>query len=320
MNSFPIEFSNIGLPGPYIKKGNNEFAMPCPKCGGKDRFVVWTDRPYPNWNYLCRTCTPDGEWLDDLFPEIKDKNWKISPQERAKRAAEYAREREESLKREIEKAQLVLKELQEARSWLRYHEQLDDFAKGLYEQRGIPEFFQEFWKFGYSADKLFISDGEEWHTPTLTIPIFEPGWNCINVRHRLLNHKKLNDKYRPDRSGLPAALYVADPDKKIENKTFLVEGEFKAMTTFVTIDDPGMQVIGIPGKNCKLDLLNKMKNCDPVYICLDPDAKKEAQEIANIIGRSRSRVVNLPGKIDDMINEGILDKEKLKHIINTSKN
>ncbi|MCB9109561.1 MAG: toprim domain-containing protein, partial [Anaerolineales bacterium] len=41
--------------------GGGEWAGPCPKCGGKDRFRAQPDRA----RWLCRTCT-DGKWKDPI--------------------------------------------------------------------------------------------------------------------------------------------------------------------------------------------------------------------------------------------------------------
>lgn len=304
----PGEFGIIGLHGKFDKAGANEWHGPCPRCGGQDRFVIFTDREYPSWNWFCRQCHPDPAWIDELNPRLKGIEHDITPAERAERAARMAFEAEQRLAAEIERAKLALQGLQEARAWLRYHDQLTEEARRRWDSWGIPEFWQDYWKLGYDPDRVIYAGNTEWHTPTMTIPIFEPGWNCVNVRHRLLKPPKPGDKYRPDRSGLPAAFFIADPDRPLEGKTLLVEGEKKAMVSYITADDPAMHVIGIPGKNPKDSMVAMLKDCDPVYICLDTDARQESRALANNIGKDRARIIELPGKIDDLIINHKLDR------------
>ena len=44
---------------PDLKKNGNSFNGPCPKCGGRDRFIVW-----PNGRFHCRQCDFTGDNLD----------------------------------------------------------------------------------------------------------------------------------------------------------------------------------------------------------------------------------------------------------------
>jgi len=155
---------------------------------------------------------------------------------------------------------------------------------------------------GYDPCHIVWTDNGEWQTPTYTIPIFEPeSWNVLNVRHRLVNPPKPNDKYRPERSGLPAAFWIADPDKALKNTTLLVEGEKKAMVSYITADNPELRVVGVPGKTPSVEQLVKLRDCDPVIICLDPDAHNEVIKLVEILGRKRCRIIELPEKIDDLI-------------------
>ena len=54
------------LPAGQMKaKGPHEFAGPCPGCGGKDRFIVWPERPRGG-AYLCRGCGGRGDGVQFL--------------------------------------------------------------------------------------------------------------------------------------------------------------------------------------------------------------------------------------------------------------
>lgn len=114
----PPEFSQFGCnPADFKQQSKGEFHGPCSKCGGTDRFVIFTDREYPHWRWFCRVCSPEGGWIDELNPQLRQP---LSPE----KAAEYAQKQEESLKREIARAQTALQELQQAQAWERYHQQL----------------------------------------------------------------------------------------------------------------------------------------------------------------------------------------------------
>ena len=254
-------------------------------------------------------CSPDGGWIDEINPMLKEP---LSP-ERRKQIADEA---EKKLKETIKEAERVLKELQKARAWEQYHEQLTDDARAIWQSWGIPAWWQDFWKLGYDPDRTIWTGEMEWSTPTMTIPIFEPvTWNCLNIKHRLINPPRKGDKYRPERSGLPAALFVAYPDERLGAKTLLVEGEKKAMVSFITADDPLLQVVGVPGKNPSKELLAQLSECEPIYICLDPDALDEAVKLARRLGTDRTRVLELPDKIDDLIIRHHLDKHWIKNIM-----
>jgi hypothetical protein len=305
----PSEFAAIGLHGHFKKVAPHEWHGVCPMCGGDDRFVIFTDRHYPSWTWFCRKCHPESGWIDELNPRLKQP---IPPE----KLLEYAREREENLKREIAKAQEILHELQEARTWLQYHEQLTAEARQLWERRGVPEAWQDIWGLGYDPSRQFYTNSTPFYTPTLTIPIFEPVTKELtNIRHRLLKPINSNDKYRPERAGLPAPMFVTDPDEPIAGRTMIVEGEIKSMVAYITADDTALQVIGVPGKNVPEWMFDKFKDADPVYLCFDPDATREARITASKLGRERCRMIELPDKIDDLILKHRLGKVWMKRLL-----
>jgi hypothetical protein len=298
----PSEFATIGLHGNYRKFGAHEWHGPCPMCGGDDRFVIFTDRPFPHWNWQCRKCHPDTGWIDQLNPRLREP---MPPE----KALALAREREESLRREIERAQAALHELQSTQRWLQYHMQLTGEARRLWAQRGVPDVFQDIWGLGYDPARVITFGGQKFTTPSLTIPIVEPMTkNVTNIRHRLLNPPNPKDKYRPEMAGLPAPMFVTNPDDPIANRTMIVEGEIKSMVSYITADDPALQVVGVPGKNMPDWMYAKFAEADPIYLCFDPDATKEARTTAARLGKERCRLIELPDKIDDLILRHGLDK------------
>lgn len=71
------------LPAGWGKhKGGGEWAGPCPRCGGNDRFIVWPEHRSgaTGGKYLCRGCAPEGgdciQFLRDFhgmsYPEACD--------------------------------------------------------------------------------------------------------------------------------------------------------------------------------------------------------------------------------------------------------
>jgi hypothetical protein len=128
--------------------------------------------------------------------------------------------------------------------------------------------------------------------------VFGVGWTLENLRHRLITPPTPDDKYRPDRAGLPQCLYLTNPDHEPHGETLLVEGEIKSIVVATRLDDPRLCIVGIPGKRIRDDMLGQLKHSDRVHIVLDPDATKQAIDIAKQLGR-RARVVTLPVKADD---------------------
>ena len=51
--------------GEYKHKGGGEYAVPCPGCGGTDRFLVWPDEGVTG-RYLCRQCGAQGDGIQFL--------------------------------------------------------------------------------------------------------------------------------------------------------------------------------------------------------------------------------------------------------------
>jgi len=108
---------------------------------------------------------------------------------------------------------------------------------------------------------------------------------------------------------------VADYEMPIKNRVMLVEGEIKSMVSYITADDPALQVVGVPGKNMPDWMFPKFAEADPLYLCFDPDAIKEAKAAAARLGKERCRLIELPDKIDDLILCHHLDKAWMKGVL-----
>ena len=319
------EFATIGLEvASFRKVANDEYHGPCPFCGGKDRFVIYTDREYPSWNWFCRQCSPDGGWIDEINPRLKQE---LSPEEITKFAKEKAIRERQLLDQSIERAQKASKELQATEKWLEYYENAGKRGQKLWELRGLSKEWQWFWQLGFCEDyTLWRKEGDSWidwwHSPTLSIPIRGYDWQVTNIKHRLLREPDDAGKYRYEKSGLPAASFVCLPDQ-ISGPLFLAEGEIKAMVTLATLDNDNLQVIGIPSISPDVNLFALMDEFEPIYLCLDPDAYEKrgpkhtpaAEKVISALGEERIRIIELPDKIDDLIVAGVLSKARLQNII-----
>lgn len=316
----PLPSGFEGLTGQvqYVQRQTaSEYSSSCPQCGGSahhngefpDRFRMFINGKVRGW---CRKC--EFVWFPDM-----DEDWRPDAAEIAKRA----KAAEQALQREIERAQVTLAEMRQARQWLEYHEQLTPNARAMWRMRGLSDTWVDWWQLGYSDtfDLWQISNGDwekYWTSPTLTIPIWGHDWEVNNIKHRLLNVPPSGGKYQQEKKGIPAAPFICDPDRK-DGPLMIAEGEIKAMVTFATIDSATIQVAGIPTVTPSQQMIETFEGYEPVYICLDPDAfikpsKDRAspiERISEIVGK-RARIVELPDKVDDLIVEGHLDKDGLR--------
>jgi len=245
----------------------------------------------------------------------------LSPAETMKIQAEQAQRAARELQESIERAQAVLKEIQSEQIWLKYNEQLHTSREGQtwWQRRGISEEFQEIWQLGYETDRR-IWVGSEVHLPTATIPLFNYGWECTNVKHRLIGAPDGVGKYRYEYENTKAPIFIANPDLEKADTTVVVEGEIKAMVTYITLDQPKWQVIGMPGKSTGVDRIKPfLESSSDVYICCDPDTGKLNEKIASELGVERCRIVDTPVKIDDYILACDIDKRQLHNIFNQSR-
>jgi hypothetical protein len=229
----------------------------------------------------------------------------VDPQEAARRAAQNADRIARELQKKIEEAQKALEDLQKARRWLEYHQQMGDGARELWRERGITDDWQNYWRFGYCLACPTYPP-----SASLTIPIFVPNEaEPRNIKHRLLTPENPKDKYRPEKSGLPAMPFYGDNVLPIEaaDRVILVEGEIKAAVTFATLNYDSWQVIGMPGKDA-FKSLPDLSGHDGIWLIPDPDGLEQWGKFAKTVS---GRVISLPGKIDDMINAGAINKADL---------
>lgn len=276
------------------QRGPREWSSECPKCGSlghagrewPDRFRMFAGDKPRGW---CRKCGYQD------FADSDKKDFHITPEQRA----QWIQERLDRERSELEKAQRAIELLRKEQTWLKYHAGLtNEHGLSFWHSKGVPDWAIDYFQLGWCPSKVIWHNNMEYTTPTATIPVFAPGWELVNIRHRLINPPDPSDKYRPDRAGIPAALYLTNPDRPPEGECILVEGEIKAIVVATTLDNSHLDVVGLPGKTPRQDLLAKLDRCDRIHVILDPDATKQAMEIAKSLGK-RARVVALPCKPDD---------------------
>ena len=305
----PSEFSIIGLDaGRFHKAGPNEWHGPCLMCGGQDRMVVFTARPFPSWNWFCRKCHPDNGWIDEIQPKLKqrqsDPAWEL-------KRIEWERERAELEARRRAETAKKLASFTTIEIWEELNARLTADNRTWWESQGVPQDWQNYLKLGYMPEKIFNHNGETMSSPAYTIPYFHESWAFVTMQYRLTNPPNPNDKYRFE-SGLGAPYYMTRPDAPIGEQAIICEGAKKAIVTNVHTETTAT-VLAVPSKSGwrASSILGAVKDCGRVWVILDPDAERNAYELAEAIGQA-ARIVTLPVKIDDGLLHYGLDKDALR--------
>ena len=330
----PPEFKELEGKVNYVSERikGQEYSSACPECGGDihpdgsfpDRFRMFISSKINGkpaaW---CRHC--NYTWVAG---NTNGSRYQPTPEEKAMLLAEQKRRERE---RELE-TQRARELINREAIWEKYHNQLNDEALNLYKKRGIEDqYWLDFWGLGYCQSKRFACGDQFFSSPSLTIPVFTPDKKVLTIEHRLLKPQDPGDKYRPEVKGLPAVIFVADYERKLTGRSLILEGKFKAMTTFILADNPSLNVGGLPSKSPDLELLIQLDECDPLIFCLDPDAyflsdKQKAQGMTTTAAsrlaehfKDRARFMQLGGKIDDMMVAGQLNKKTLKRLMDTAR-
>jgi hypothetical protein len=336
----------MGLIEPFTrlkKVAAHEWAGPCPKCGGHDRFKV-----DPGRGWFCRQCTGSEHWHDQIdfvmfYRGMEFKQALISLIGRTPISqAEIERMTTERQRREVDERENervdTLKarhDLTASRCWERYHANLAQYPDGrrVWNDRGLDDRWIDYWKLGYDPEHTFYTTGKPTFTsPSLTIPYWRTCYDgktftyqVIGLRHRLLMDNPPGGKYRPEIPHLGNNLFVTDLSfQGLGDTVLLVEGEIKAMVTWSalwagnTLLTPGLDVVGTAGEGVKGTLRDELRTRKMVYICLDPDCynppspcpktwKPEPERLADDLGRERCKIIRLPGKVDDLLAAGVMD-------------
>ncbi len=258
-----------------------EHSSACPFCNaGDDRFRFWPEKG----NYWCRRCDAKG-FVSDA-PGIQ-----LDPAA----LAEWRKAEEERKALETATAKEKISRLNAVNSAARYHAQLTPSTRLWWHAKGLTDQSINAWQLGHTTN-CPTAPGQE----AFTIPIYFNG-QLFNIRHRLANADNGN-KYRPEVSGLPAAMFNADilsDSSGFVSEVVLVEGEIKAMV----LQQYGFEAVGIPGAQTFKDRwLRHFRGCGKrLYVALDPGAEEQGQRIWQELGEAgvSAKLCTFPVKPDD---------------------
>lgn len=304
----------------FIKqRTSNTWSSECPQCRdsghfGKDdpdRFTMWDSEPGKGARGFCRQCRFFC-WADeDTFPD-------------SKKIAEATTEKLRLLELEHQRIKDKLQWAANADFWRKWHEEMSPSQRHLWHREGINDWAMETYQLGYCEQYKTYYKGEEWRTPTMTIPYYGHNWQLVNVQHRLLKPPDPMDKYR-NMPGVPMALFLTDPEQELRGPVLMIEGAKKSIVVYLNIGHV-IQVVGFPSKTPSQEMIDQLSGCDPVYLGVDPDAYqptktkdgKIIEPVAASIGQKigqQVRYVHFPEKPDDMIvRYGIDGKGLVKYL------
>lgn len=203
-----------------------------------------------------------------------------------------------------------LRRIADSDFWRRWHSEMTAEQRKLWHRQGVIDFFIDYYNLGYCADHTTYYDGQEWHSPTMTIPHYWLDWELVNIQHRLLRPPEAGDKYR-QMAGVPASLFLTEPEERLTGAVLVVEGAKKAIVTYTHLGTEPLgfrlNVVAVPSKTPSGTMLDQLKDADPVYLMLDPDAYLPAAKgrraavatIARKLSPERVRLIKLPAKPDD---------------------
>lgn len=291
--ALPSVFAKYAGAVSYVaQRGRNEYSSTCPNCGGTkhangdepDRCRWFTDGKPRGW---CRHCGGIF-WPDDA----------VSSKVTTAELEQWRQEREAAELRRKHEAERALEHLRREKGWLDYVALMDDKARAWWEQAGVPRDWQEYLQLGYMPSRPYYDrDGELQLSPAYTIPYFRAGGEFITMQYRL-NAADPSQRYRFQR-GLGTAYYQVMPDEPIGPRVMIVEGAKKAMVTHIH-GNAGLSVLGVPSKADWGGVVDAVKDCERVYVLLDPDAQANAYKLARQIGKA-ARVMTMPVKVDDAL-------------------
>ena len=287
--TLPPVFAQYQSQVQHIQKvGHSKWTSNCPACLGSvhadgelpNRCVWFHDDKPLGYCFQCgKTFWPDAapDWTPPTAEEL----------------AGWQRERETEQEARLLSAQRALDHLRSQGLWIQFNRMMENRERQWWRSRGIPDSWQNVWGFGWNHDRDAAS-----------IPLFGPGYELRNIKYRLADTSK--GKYRYHLAGLPAPMFLADPDLSLENHVIAIEGELKAATTYVVMDDSQACVVGIPGLNPPPSITDTLAQAERVTLVLDPGSDKPGADgwspvgkLVKAIGRQRCKVLITPMKIDD---------------------
>lgn len=302
----PLEFSQLGLDiNSFHYSDARSWRGACPSCGGRRRFVMFTDHEYPLWHGFCDECG------------TKIKAWekvrvKYDPQKAAAYQAERAREEAER----AETRRVKLAEFTTAELWSELRDRMTTENILWWESQGVPEDIQRFLSIGYKADKMYYDDNkQERHSPAYTIPWFGLNFEFKTMQYRLCA-EGIADRYRFEHGlgGGASHYYMSDPSEPLKDRVIICEGAKKAIVTWFHLSDmKNFSVISASSNNTIAPALEATKDCGQRYIILDPGSERKAFEVVR--NNKNIKAVYLSEKIDDLFLAGHIERNQFEGIL-----
>jgi len=288
-SSLPPVFAQYASVVQYVQKvGHSKWTSTCPACLGS----VHPDGELPNrcvWFYDDKPLGYCFQCGKTFWPD-KAPDWTPPT---AEELAGWQREREAEQEARLRSTQKALDNLRGTELWVQYNNMMSERERQWWRSRGIPDSFQNVWGFGWCHDRNAAS-----------IPLFGPDYELRNIKYRLADTSK--GKYRYHLAGLPAPLFLADPDMLLTNHIIAIEGELKAATSYIVLDDSNACIVGLPGLSPSQSIIDTLAQADRVTLILDPDSDtpgtdgwSQAGRLVQRIGRHKCKLLVPPCKIDD---------------------
>jgi hypothetical protein len=256
-----------------VRWSYGEVHGPCPNCGGQDRLVVWQ-----SGRAWCRQCNKTITWSGEAQADPK---W---------------------TKEKRQKKQNAAWEMIRCTDWIDYHNECLSSPRlmQLWGQHYIAEETVRCWGLGYCKSAPTFRD-----SPSLTIPVFGAG-KLLDIRHRLLKTTASSGKYRSHVSGVSMSVNLFNRDALRARRTVIVEGAKKA----IVLEQAGITTAAVYGAGGYKELLQIAKQVHlSVVIALDPDAEKQALQLAARLDKHNAEVwiASFPDKPDDFLFEYGID-------------
>jgi hypothetical protein len=306
-----------------LRKIGSYYIGPCPFCGGDDRFNLKVTTKIDLW--ICRQCG-DGKYKNAIAYLMKRNGWtfgqtmrhiegvdKDSIPNRSKAIAEEKASRKKILDSKLE--EFTTQEI-----WEALHRRIvgDEHHRQWWRDQGVPDSWQDYLSLGWTPEKSYISseDGKMHASSAYTIPYFTKGKKFVTMQYRMCGDQiSPNDRYRFE-YGLGTSFYMTTPTLPIGDKAIVCEGAKKGIVARTyTPSDSGITVLAVPSKSDFGGISDHLKQCDTVWIVLDPDALERAEVLAEQIGIKDTLVVETAVKLDDYFLSGALTPKNFHSIL-----
>lgn len=321
----------VTLAGGKPEKSGGRYSCACPLHGGDNEtaFSIYFDKGRWKWHCFTGNCgggdviTFVEKW--QRFTDRLDGDKRVTPFMQAcefilgekisdpellyksvNERLEEIRIEEQAIK---ERKEARLRELQIAEKHLFYHKTRGEWAREMWNTRGLDEGMQDWFYLGACDDFSYKHKDELYHSPTLSIPFLGETNELLYLQHRLVNPINPKDKYRPDMGSREIDLppFMAVPTMGLSFKgglVLVVEGAIKAMVTWSRLTIADVQVIGVPTQGGYKYLTEQLKD-KKVIVIPDPKGNTKNENIlAQPIELARAtggKLLTLPDKIDDYL-------------------